>query len=335
MSIVVEHLLTNMTGCGCSPFFITGVLSSLGFGELGRQHQKELTENNIAFREKMQKIRDDFSAERLNEQIAFKKESYELGRQFQIHMMQNMNDNRQKEVEFQYLCEKCWPLTIDVRTVMNWQREILKYNGIVPMRVLIAKTDVNTCRKTNGCYENFCTELNRTNIPGLIIEQGCWKSKCQSPMAESLNINYVMQGIPTLIIYPYTTKGTFHLEFATWSFNRGMGAMMLNKAISFPYALANDDDNQKIMLSIEAAIGVVRDNYMVLEYQKPAVYPSFIHQKIKKHDIITNFLQEQYESLYNTIESSEAFKRLCSKTELEEIKSSLNVNHFLSKAQEL
>lgn len=326
----VEHFFHHMTECGCSPFFITSALSSLGFGELGRQHQKELTEDNITFRKKMQKIRDDFSAERLNEQIAFKKESYELGRQFQIRMMQELNDNRQKEVEFKYLCESCWPLTIDVRTVVNWQREILRNSSIVPMRVLVAKTDVNTHHKTNGCYENFCTELSRANIPGLQIEHGCWKGKCQSPMAESLNINYIMQGIPTLIIYPYTTKGTFHLEFATWSFNRGMGAMMLNKAISFPCSLGKDD-NQKIMLSIEAAMGVVRDNYMVLEYQKPTVYPSLLRPEIKQYDIIVDFLREQYDSLHKTIESSEEFKKLCSNAEFEDIKDSLKTSQLLLK----
>lgn len=326
----VEHFFHHMTECGCSPFFITSALSSLGFGELGRQHQKELTEDNFAFKERMQKIRDDFSAERLNEQITQKKESYELGRQFQIRMMQELNDNRQKEVEFKYLCESCWPLTIDVRTVMNWQREILKYNGMVPMRVLVAKTDVNTYRKTNGYYENFCTELSKANIPGLIIEQGCWKGKCQSPMTESLNINYIMQGIPTLIIYPYTTNGTFYLEFATWSFNRGMGAMMLNKAISFPYSLEKDD-NREIILSIEATMGVVRDNYMLLEYQKPAVYPSIMRQEIKQHDIIVDFLREQYASLYHTIESSDEFNKLCSDAELRDLKNSLRTNQFLLK----
>lgn len=324
----VERFFNHMTECGCSPFFITSALSSLGFGELGRQHQKELTKDNIAFRNKMQKIRDDFSAKRLNEQIAFKKESYELGRQFQIRMMQELNDNRQKEVEFKYLCESCWPLTIDVRTVVNWQREILQNSSFVPMKVLVAKTNVNTYHKTNGCYENFCTELSKANIPGLQIEHGCWKGKCQSPMAESLNINYVMQGVPTLIIYPYTTKETFYLEFATWSFNRSMGAMMLNKAFSFPYSMEKDD-NQKIMLSIEAVMGVVRDNYMVLEYQKPAVYPSIMRREIKQYNIIVEFLREQYDSLHRTIESSEELKRLCSDVEFEDIEKSLKTNLLL------
>lgn len=322
---VVENFFNHMTECGCSPFFMTSALSSLGFGELGRQHQKELTKDNIAFRNKMQKIREDFSAERLNEQIAFKKESYELGRQFQIRMMQELNDNRQKEVEFKYLCESCWPLTIDVRTVVNWQRELLRSSSFVPMKVLVAKTDVNTFPKTNGCYENFCTELSWANIPGLQIEHGCWKRKCQSPMAESLNINYIMQGIPTLIIYPYTTNGIFYLEFATWSFNRSMGAMMLNKAFSFPFSIGKDD-NQKIMLSIEAVMGVVRDNYMVLEYQKPAVYPSVMHREIRQYGIIVDFLRRQYDSLHRTIESSEELKRLCSDAEFQDIEKSLKIN---------
>lgn len=105
---------------------------------------------------------------------------------------------------------------------------------------------------------------------------------------------------------------------------------MLNKAFSFPYSMGKDDD-QKIMLSIEAVMGVVRDNYMVMEYQKPAVYPSKMSHEIKQYDIIVDFLREQYDSLRRTIESSEELKRLCSDAELEEIEKSLKTNQLLLK----
>lgn len=322
INFMVENLLQHMTECGCSPFFVTSAISSLGFGKMGRLHQLAILEDNIAFKERMQQLRNDFSEERLNAQIDFRRESYELGRRYQVLMMQQLNENRQKEVEFKYLCENCWPLTIDVRTVMKWQKEILKSTEIVPMRVLIAKTDINTYRRENGCYENFCSELTKVRIPNLLIEQAAWKEKCQSPMAESLNINYIMQGIPTLIIYPYKTKGTFHLEFATWSFNRGLGAMILDKAMSFPYSLEKADAPE-IMYSIEAVAGVVRDNYMVLEYQKPAVYPTLARPEMLDNKLIKDYLDAQYRMLEHTVKVSETFRQLCSDNELKEIESSL------------
>ncbi|MBQ4485342.1 MAG: hypothetical protein II934_10155 [Prevotella sp.] len=319
---MVENLLQHMTECGCSPFFVTSAISSLKFGKMGRQHQMDLLADSIAFKERMLQLRNDFSEERLKAQIDFRRESYELGRKYQILMMQQLNENRQKEVEFKYLCENCWPLTIDVRTVMEWQKEILNFTGIVPMRVLIAKTDINTYKRENGCYENFCSELTKVGIPNLLIEQAAWKEKCQSPMSESLNINYIMQGIPTLVIYPYKIKGTFHLEFATWSFSRGLGAMILDKAISFPYSLENADAPE-IMYSMEAVAGVVRDNYMVLEYQKPAVYPTLVRPEILEYKLIKGYLDSQYRILEQIVNTSESFRQLCSDNELKEIELSL------------
>ena len=325
---MVEHLLQHMSECGCSPFFVTSAISSLGFGEMGRRHQQELLDDNIAFKEKMQRLKNDFSEERLNVQMDFRRESYELGRRYQVLMMQQLNDNRQKEVEFRYLCENCWPLSIDVRTVMKWQKDILKQNDIIPMKVLIAKTDVNSYSKQNGCYENFCSQLTKVGIPNLSIEHAAWKEKCQSPMAESLNINYIMQGIPTLIIYPYKKKGIYHLEFATWSFNKGVGAMMLDKAVRFPYSLERADAPE-IIQSVEVVAGVVRDNYMVLEYQKPAVYPTLIKPEILENRQIAKFLGKQYRMLEPTVNTSEDFKQLRSDSQLTPIQASLTTSRKL------
>lgn len=325
---MIDYLLEHMAECGCSPFFVTSAISSLGFGEMGRQHQQELLDDSIAFKERMQQLRNDFSEERLNAQLDFRRESYELGRKHQVFMVQELNEKRKNKVEFQYFCENCWPLNIDVHTVMKWQKDILKQNGIIPMKVLIAKTDVNSYTKQNGCYENFCSQLAKVGIPNLSIEHAAWRDKCQSPMGESLNINYIMQGIPTLVIYPYKTKSTYHLEFATWSFSRGIGAMMLDKAVSFPYSLEKADAPE-IMHSIEAVAGVVRDNYMVLEYQKPAVYPTLIKPEILRNRQISEFLGRQYRLLEQTVNTSEEFMQLCSDMELKAIQSSLTTSREL------
>ena len=99
---MVENLLQHMTECGCSPFFVTSAISSLKFGKMGRQHQMDLLADSIAFKERMLQLRNDFSEERLKAQIDFRRESYELGRKYQILMMQQLNEIRQKEVVFKY-----------------------------------------------------------------------------------------------------------------------------------------------------------------------------------------------------------------------------------------
>lgn len=319
---ILDNSLHELAACGCSPYFVTSALSSLAFGEMGRRNQKEIMEGNFEFREKMQKLRDDFSKERVDKQIAFRKESYEMGRQYQMLLMKQINENRQKEVEFKYLCQNCWPLTIDVKTIMSWQKDLLYSNDIVPLKVLISKSDVLTFSNENGYYENFCRKLAKSSLPGLDVKIGAWKGKCQSPLAETLNINYIMQGVPTLILYPYTRKGKFYLSYAAWSFNRGFGALVYDNALSFPYGLDNPED-PKILYALQAVMGVVRDNYMILEYHKPALYTQNISDKLLQYVEIADYLREQYLVLQRVVQISSDFRQVCSKSELEEIENSL------------
>lgn len=322
---VLDNSLHELAACGCSPYFVTSALSSLAFGEMGRKNQKEILEGNLEFREKMQKLRDDFSKERVDKQIAYRRESYEIGRQYQMLIMKQMNDNRQKEVEFKYLCQNCWPLNIDVKTVMSWQKELLYSKEIIPIKVLISKSDVLTFSNENGYYENFCRQLSKSALPGTDFKIGAWKSKCQSPLAETLNINYIMQGVPTLLLYPYTKKGKYYLEYAAWSFKRGNGALVFDNALTFPYSL-DDPEDPKIALSLQAVIGLVRDNYMVLEFHKPAIFVQTASDDIFKYPEIVNYLREQYNVLNNIVLSSSEFRQICSEIELSEIENSLNLN---------
>ena len=98
--------------------------------------------------------------------------------------------------------------------------------------------------------------------------------------------------------------------------------MILDKAISFPYSLENADAPE-IMYSMEAVAGVVRDNYMVLEYQKPAVYPTLVRPEILEYKLIKGYLDSQYRILEQIVNTSESFRQLCSDNELKEIELSL------------
>lgn len=140
----LNTLIETIQQHGCSPFFFTCAIQSGAFGEIGRKHQSELMDNNMEFRERMQSLREEFQRERLDEQLRFRRESYELSKQYLIQQTVAFNESRQKQIEFNDFIEKYWPLTTQVYTLLKEQEDILGKSSIVPLRVLIAKTDVSS-----------------------------------------------------------------------------------------------------------------------------------------------------------------------------------------------
>ena len=75
------------------------------------------------------------------------------------------------------------------------------------MRVLIAKTEVTTYDKKHRevSYGEFCELVtdNLRGLQGIEIQTRPWKQGCKSIICESMNLNYIMQGVPTLLVFPY------------------------------------------------------------------------------------------------------------------------------------
>ena len=323
----IDNFMHTMTASGCSPFFVTSALSTCAFGELGRRHQEEILDDNIEFKQKIALLKENYSEARLKEQLQFRRELYELGKKYQICMTRMYNENRKKEIEFKYVCDN-WPLNIDIHTVMAWQRDLQTNSGFIPLRVLIANTDVTSYKKGNGSYEDFCTNFLKDRVPNTIVETAAWKRKSISSVAESMVINYIMQGIPTLLLYPYRLKDKYYLEYFTWSFANENAAFLHDKAITLPYSLERADAPE-IMLSIQAVIGIVRDSYMVLVNQQPSYFIRNIPSQMLEIPEIKSFIVANYKSLYNTIMSSSQYRALCSETEIKRIESSFINKHSL------
>ena len=110
VSQLIGDFANNLTEHGCSAFFFTSAIQSGVFGEIGRKNQATLMDSNLEFRERLQEIKDNFQRERLDSQLQFRRESYELSRQYMLKQSTEVNENRQKEVEFQIFLDSYWPL---------------------------------------------------------------------------------------------------------------------------------------------------------------------------------------------------------------------------------
>lgn len=322
----LDSIIATMQGCGCSPFFFTSALQSTLFGELGRHNQAEMMESNLEFREHLQDIRNKYSKERLEEQLLFRRESYELGRQYLIEQTLAQYESRKKMADFSDFIDNYWPLASTPFAVLENRKNYLERKSIIPLNVLVAKTEATSSLRDTSLYGTFCEDLItelQNKLPNVTIEKAPWSKSCQSRISEAMNVNYIMGGIPTLIIFPYNDGNSFAIETASWSFGCGLQSMNHTKLLQI-----ENVDREKAaeitMSAVKATIGMTRDAYMIAEYHAPAVYPQLIDDKVLSVPMLRKHLTDHYNNMAKLVGSHE-FKLLCTKDELQSIECSLNV----------
>lgn len=325
-SQLVSELNDNLAAHGCSFFFFSGALQSGVFGEIGRHNQAELLKDNLEFRERLQSIKDEFQHERLDAQLQFRREGYELSRQYLLQQSALINENRQKQVEFKVFLERYWPLTYSPYSVLMEQKEILRCS-IVPLRVLIAKTEVSQFNRSSRetSYEQFCQSIKTglQNLGNIIVEMRPWKKDSQSSICEAMNVNYIMQGIPTLILFPYQIRDTFGIEMSAWAFLNGNRSMMQIKVLTIE-GFKGTENLEATYSAIRAVIGMTRDAYMLSEYRMPIRFPEIAKNDKAMLPETRKMLSSHYENLQRLVSNSNEFKQLCSQAEIDKINRSLD-----------
>lgn len=336
MSILgaVEHLAGNLQEHGCSLFFFTSAMQSAFFGEKGRQTQAHLIESNLEFKERMRAIKDDFQRERLDEQLAFRRESYELGKQYMLQQTAELNVNRQKEIDFQFFCESYWPLNTSPFALIQEQRQQYHSSAIIPIRILVAQTEVSAFnrRDLTVSYDAFCNAIinGLRNLPNVVVESRPWKKGCQSTYCEAMNVNFIMQGIPTVIIFPYQIGNTFGIEIAAWTFLRGNRSMLQSKILSVPNFKATER-LEETYSAVRAVAGMTRDAYMLNWYHAPVVFPQLASEDKYMLPETRIMLEHHYASLRQLVTQSDEYKQLCTPSELADINRSLEAVTLLKR----
>lgn len=320
----LDSIIAILQGSGCSPFFFTSAIQSTLFGEMGRHAQSEMMDSNIEFRQYLQDIRNEYSRERLDEQLLFRRESYELGRQYLIQQTIAQNESRKKQIEFKDFLHNYWPLERTPFSVLEERNDYLVRKKVIPMTVLVAKTEITNNTRDTTKYGIFCEELisELRNLPNITIEKTPWSKPSQSRIAEAMNINYIMSGIPTLIIFPYRNAETINIETASWSFERGLQSMNHSKSLQLNVSKADNVD-KIVKAAVLATIGMTRDAYILAEYHMPVVYPKFVDDFVLSIPEIREQLTSHYNDISALVKSSE-FIQLCSIEELQSIEGSLN-----------
>lgn len=331
--ITLGSIISGMQHVGCSPFFFTSAIQSSIFGNIARDNQEELLDANLEFREKMQGLRNEYNKEHIDAQKLFKRENYELGRQYLIQQTLAQNISRRKQIEFQDFLNhnpKYWPLEVDVYTMLDAQQDMLEHQAEMPLNILIAKTEVTSDSRNTHKYRHFCEFIidGLRQLPTVTIEVCPWKNVSQSRIGDAMNINYIMSGIPTMAIFPYQMGDSLMIETASWSFGRGLQSMSQQKSLKIN-DIAPKLFEDTAIAAVEATIGMARDAYAIAEYHKPAAYLSMLSDDMLQISPIKVAIHNHYSQMNQLIESSE-FRQLCLHEEIKDIEDSLRSNRLLT-----
>jgi len=147
-------------------------------------------------------------------------------------------------------------------------------------------------------------------------------------MCEAIDINYIMQGIPTLLVFPYQVGNTFGIEMAAWSFLRGFHSMTQNKILKIDNMKATEQIPD-VVSAVKAVVGMSRDAYMLSEYHSPVVFNKLVDEKSLGLPAVKAMLDNHYNELSKQIRNPE-FAKLCTSNEMQEIKNSLNDTRLLT-----
>ena len=235
-----------------------------------------------------------------------------------------MNESRQRQTEFVDFINHYWPLEQLVYSVLMEREKFLAQKSIVPLTVYIAKTELTSSIRDTTLYERFCEDLISYVQPfGVTVEKCPWKNACQSRLAEAMNINYVMGGIPTLLVFPYQHEDFIGIETASWSFARGLQSMNHSKVLQIK-CISKELLPKITMLAVKAVIGMTRDAYMLAEYHASALFGRYVEQEMLAIPEVYGQLVSHYQGMRQHVEAPD-FRQLCTQEELSQIDNSLNI----------
>ncbi|NVO11902.1 MAG: hypothetical protein HXX16_18235 [Bacteroidales bacterium] len=315
---------------GCSPFFISSAISSMLFGKLNYDTQLANSEDRIAFQKQMNLARQKFEDEKFEQELRFKREMLKTGHFFQQIEAKRSFENEKKKLEFNHF-ESYWPLRIDIHAI--WNENIFSKSS-PSLTVILSRYN---SPKANNDYSNTCDELERYSekLQNITFKHSAWKFAEQvnvnynvGGIAQNMNVHYIMQGIPTLIITPQVVGDTLYFDTSIWSFGKGLGSFFNRSMFSMPFAEQEYDQlKDKIRFAQIAIMGVVRDNFMLFEFQKPPVFPKVVEQeRLDKYPDVHQFLVTQYGALKEQTTTSTDFKAFCSNRELIDIEQILQTS---------
>lgn len=305
------------------------ILSGIRARKLGWEQNVE----SISFQQKMNEIKHMYTQERNQKELDFFRDCHESGMKFQREYARKSYMNRQQEEEFRKFCESSWQRqfrpTIGA-VLAEMKSPDVDVKGVAKMKIMLARTPVMTSgMKRRGAYTEFCEFFKNKYILKSGLNVDCtwlqaWERDCMSVIADTMNLHYIMQGIPTIVLYLVQRGKNLSLETATWGYQLGLNSMAFDKTFCVPLNEYEFDAERQALL-LMAAIAYIDDCYRVLLCQSSPQSFYKIKNDLQKDKYIWEKVCQKYQSLIETTELVNKKLFQLENKEIEELKSAVQI----------
>lgn len=269
---------------GCGNFWVANSIASMVMGFFNRGKQDEFAELNREFQEHMQKLSEENQEERLKLEMEFRRKLLDLSRQYQQEISAEQFDFKLNSVYIDDYLSHYWPLDNRIpQYVLNESKKansgciqnlhiILLHTPILPVKYgkLLNEEDKEIYARIEKSIKHDDTQL----IGNIEFHEGASKkfTDIRGGNSSILNIHYLMNSIPTLLIAPHYNPITKKMEFnaAVWEPQSSRPQIMPLFEFSHDSELIQKDPEllkkteQKLRTAVALVSGVVRDSYMML-----------------------------------------------------------------------
>ena len=295
-----------------SGYFVGQMAAMLLNGFRARRMGRRQNEQSMTFQQELNDIRQEFAKEKSQAELEFLRECHESGMAFQRESARKSCENRKQEEEFRKFCETSWLTHFrpEIGAILEaMEHPNLDNKGVAKIKLLIARTLlVAKGVDKKGAYSDFCEDFKEDylrlfslNIDGVWLK--AWERDCVCPMADTMNLHYVMQGMPAVVLYPMQRGSIFSLETATWGYQLGQTGMVFNKMFRMPMSELETYPNRLDKLLLAAA-AYIDDCYRVLLCQSVPDSLYKLKDCLQEDDYVWTLLCGKYQSLVETTEKT-------------------------------
>lgn len=325
MNIPIASQNINFPGYGM--FWVANSISSTLMGWNNRRLQEKAHERTQEFQLEMERARNLTEDLKIQEEIAFKRRMMALSRQYRQEESTAAFSIQMKAVELQNYLQQCWPLDPQLPYVLLQETERGNASTNSRLNVVLMRTPLLPQKKYGGAhdldmtlYNNMEYSIMQQDVPCIgdlkYRKDACVKEDCKAGNANIMNIHFLMNQLPTLVIVPQYHEGKMHFKGAVWEPQtaRPLIRSLFNIDFSPENALDSNYYRDEVMEKIHAAIsvitGAVRDSYMLLTQGKTPTLSSWLNDKlhqpirdiVNKERGIQNFLLQENKNILEALD---------------------------------
>ena len=346
---------------GYGYFWVANSISSAVLGAVTRKARDKANERNELFQKELRHAQELTDEKRLQEEMAFKRHLLDLSRQYHREETAIQFINKLKLDELKYYIQNSWPLDpllpgFLIDEIKNNREELHP-----KLNVILLQTQLLPLRKLGGAneqdaelYRGLEYAIMRKDVPAIkdlmYHKDAGFKDPTRGVAIRTggnaiiMNIHFLMNQLPTLIISPQYRDGEMFFNGAVWE--SLSTRPLIRPLFSFEYDIIEANTNheyrdsqmRKFRAAVSIIMGCVRDSYIMLTQGGSPTLPIWLNdrehteikQLVSKDERMKSFIRQENIAIISALDYSKNPKLLnvYSETEIKSIIEQVRSNNL-------